>query len=397
MKKQFTILIALAACGDGDEPACSDVSGTACTWSGKVGVTGTDPKALTRHDALYYFPADITFDKNGAAWIPDWNNHLVRRIDPDGSFHTVMGDDYEGDGSPGETDRLPEGNPEGAPALEVALNHPMDIDFLPDGRMVLAAWHNNKVRMMDPSTGIATVLAGNSYGYKGDGGPAYNAVFNLVPSVVCAPDGTTYMIDQRNLRVRKITNEAVPMISTFAGTGVKGSTGDGGLATDAQLGFHTGNTPLPSGSLAIDPGNEYLYISNSFNNSIRRVSFATNIIECVAGCTAAGAPGFDGDGGSAKAALLDYPHDLEFGPDGRLYVVDQNNNRVRAIDLANDTITTVAGNGSPCGLGQFCVEDKEGLPALEVTLNTPYGIGFDAEGSMYIADTSNSRIVRIAK
>ncbi len=397
MKRTTIILLALTGCGGGDEPACSDVSGTSCTWIGKAGMTGTDPTATRRQDALLYFPADVSFDKDGAAWIPDWNNHLVRKVLPDDTFLTVMGADYEGDGSPGETDRLPAGAPEGAPATEVALNHPMDIDFLPDGRMLLGAWHNNKVRIMDPATGIAKVLAGDSYGFAGDGGPAYTAVFNLVPSVVCTGDGTIYLIDQRNVRIRKITNEAVPMISTIAGNGTTGDRGDGGPATEATLGFHTGNTPLPSGSLALDPANEYLYVSMSFTNNIRRINLSTNVIECVAGCEAAGQAGFSGDGGSAKSAMFDYPHDMEFGPDGRLYVVDQNNGRVRAIDVAADTIETVAGSGEPCPVGQFCTEKTEGVPALEVQLNQPYGIAFDKEGSMYIADTLNSRIVRIAK
>lgn len=394
IKRTLAVVVALSSgCGT-DEKTCSDVSGTSCTWAGTAGVTGTNGDGVHRSEAILYFPSDVTFAPDGAAWVADWNNHIIRRVTPDGIVNTVVGTDYEGDGSVGETDRLPVGAPAGAAGTEVALNHPHEIDFMPDGRMVFGAWHNNKVRIHDPVSKVTKVLAGNSYGYAGDDGPAYDAVFNLVPSVACADDGSVYVIDQRNFRIRKITNDATPMISTFAGTGVQGASGDGGLATDAQLGFHAGNTPLPSGSLALR--DEYLYVATSSTNSIRRINVATNIIECVAGCTANGAAGYSGDGGSAKSAMFDFPHEIEFGPDGRLYVADQNNNVIRAIDVASDTIETVVGTGEACPIGQTCVE-TEGAPALEVKLNGPYGFGFDAAGSMYIADTLNSRIVRIAK
>jgi hypothetical protein len=394
-----TLFLLGAGCSDSGPVAreCSPTPGTACTWAGVVGSVGFNGDSLDRRDTWFYFASDLTFAPDGSAWVADWNNHRVRRVGLDGKVETVIGTDYEGDGSPGETDRLPAGAPAGAPGNEIALNHPMDVEFFPDGRVLLAAWHNNKIRVYDPATKMTTVLAGNSYGFAGDGGPAYKSVFNLAKAVAVDTDGTVYMVDQRNQRVRKITNEVTPMISTIAGTGVKGALGDGGPAAQAQLGFDAGNTPVPSGSLAIR--GQDLFIANSANNSIRRINFTTGMIDCVAGCTvgAPTPPGYTGDGGSALAATFNFPIDIEFGPDGRLYVADRNNNAIRAIDLEHDRVETVAGNGKPCVIGASCVEAQEGLAATEIQLNDPYGVAFDAAGNLFIADTLNSRIVRVAR
>ncbi len=403
MKQSFVVGTTLFLLGTGcsadseSSSDCSSTSGTACTWAGVAGSIGFNGDGLDRRESWLYFASDVTFAPDGSAWIADWNNHRVRRVDLDGKVATVIGTDYEGDGSPGETDRLPVGSPVGAPGTEIALNHPMDVEFFPDGRVLLAAWHNNKLRVYDPNTTMTTVLTGNSYGFNGDNGPAYMGLFNLAKAVAIDADGTVYAVDQRNQRVRKITNDATPMISTLAGTGTKGALGDGGPAIEAQLGFDGGNTPIPSGSLAIR-GDE-LFIANSANNSIRRIKQSTGIIDCVAGCNA-GAPtaaGYSGDGGSALTATFNFPIDIEFGPDGRLYVADRNNNAIRAIDLENDRVETVAGNGQPCAIGTVCTEAQEGLPALELQLNEPYGVSFDAAGNLYIADTLNSRIVRVAR
>src|SRR4051812_46072727 len=152
----FELAIAALVVGgcasDPSKPECSDVSGTACDWAGVRGSVGFNGDNIDRRDAWLYYASDLTFAPDGTAWVADWNNHRVRTIGADGIIQTVIGTDYEGDGSPGETDRLPEGNPQGALGIEVALNHPMQVQFMPDGRVLLAAWHNNKVRIYDPAT-----------------------------------------------------------------------------------------------------------------------------------------------------------------------------------------------------------------------------------------------------
>jgi sugar lactone lactonase YvrE len=404
MKRLGGVLLAsgllLSGCGalGGDEPelgtACSEIPGTACNWAGVVGERGFNGDGLPRTESWLGLVADLTFAPDGRAWLVDWNNHRVRRVNDDQTLETMIGTDYEGDGAPGEVDRLPVGDPEGAPGTEVALNHPTDIEFEPDGSVIMAAWHNNKIRRWDAATGIVKVVGGDSYGYAGDDGVAAEAVFNQPKSVVLDEEGRIYTSDQRNQRIRVIDNAEPRMISTIAGNGLKGAAGDDGPALDAEFGWDDNTTPVPNGGLLLHEG--MLYVADTGNNRIRRINLETGIIDCIAGT---GAAGYSGDGGPALAAELYKPNDLEIGPDGRLYVADMLNNVIRAIDLETGTIERVAGNAQQCPQYLNCFEDQttgEPVMALDLQLLQPYGIAFDAAGAMYIADTNNSRVVRIA-
>jgi sugar lactone lactonase YvrE len=332
-------------------------------------------------------PSDITFGPDGRAYISDWNNHRVRRVELDDSLRVIIGTDYEGDGPPEMEDRLPLCNPTGALGTTVAMNHPTSATFGPDGLLYVAAWHNNKIRIYDPATDIVTAF-GDSYGFTGDGGPACAATFNTLKSIAIAPDGTMYAIDQKNVRIRKI--DASRMISTIAGTGVVGSEGDGGQAIDAQLGFDKTSAPRPSGGLVLDGA--LLYLADSLNNRIRRIHLDTGIIDCIAGT---GELGYSGDGGQALTATFNFPSDIEKGPDGRLYVADRGNHVIRAIDLLTGVVETVAGNGLKCDVDvESC---SANALATEISLNEPYGIGFDAAGDLYVADTHNNRILRVVR
>jgi DNA-binding beta-propeller fold protein YncE len=386
----LALTTSLAACGDNISEDPCDQPGVACVWAG-TGVRGfnnTHPDA-DKLESKLYFPSDLTFGPDGRAYIADWNNHRVRRVEDDNRLTVVVGTDYEGDGPPNMEDRLPQCAPPGALGTTVAMNHMTDAKFGPDGKLYIAAWHNNKIRVYDPNNDVVTVLAGDGYGYAGTNEPACTALFNQPKAIAFAPDGTIYTIDQRNVRIRKIATDPDRTISTFAGSGVLGDLGDGGQALDAQFGFETGTTPRPSGALLIDSG--YMYVADSLNNRIRRINMQTNVIDCIAGSVE---PGYDGDNGPALAAHLNFPADLELGPDGRLYVADRVNSAVRAIDLTTGTITTVIG-GRQCDLGL----DKcpSIAPANEMPLNEPYGIAFDPLGNLYVADTHNHRIIRVAR
>jgi sugar lactone lactonase YvrE len=377
-----------SACSDQDE--CS-MPGTACVWAG-IGERGFNIENPTAHrlDSKLYFPEDLTFGPDGRAYIVDWNNHRIRRVEADDSLVTVVGTDYEGDGPPEMEDRLPLCNPPGALGTTVALNHMTDAEFGPDGKLYIAAWHNNKIRVYDPATDIVTSMAGNGYGYAGDGGLACQALFNQPKAVAIAPDGTVYTIDQRNVRIRALQPGATGTIDTMAGTGALGNLGDGGLAVDAQFGFELGTTPRPSGSLVLD--GRLLYVADSLNNRIRRINLDTGIVDCIAGGSAQA--GYSGDGGPALQATFNFPMDIELGPDGRLYVADRYNYAVRAIDLVTGIVETVAG-GAKCDTAAESCADR--APARQIKLNEPYGIAFDAAGNLYIADTHNSRILRVAR
>lgn len=368
-------LVLVAACG-GDPEACPDESGVACRYigTGELGLNGDGHPA---RETRLYWVMDIEFGPDGTPYVLDWNNHMVRRILEDGTVETIIGD-FVGDGDPEMRDLTPEG----APGVEVRLNHPTDIQFEDDGTLVLCAWHNHKLRTWNPETGLVHVIAGRGAGYAGDGEElGQETRFNQPKNLVITDDGTYYVLDQRNQRVRAIAPDG--MVYTVAGNGEPGFGGDGGAAIDAQLEFEAGSNPEPSGGIAVADGT--LYIADGLNHRIRAVDLETGIIETIAGT---GEPGYGGDGGPATAAMLEHPRDVEVGPDGRLYVADTENHRIRAIDLATGTIETVAGSGR-LGMG------REGRKATETDLNRPMGVAFGPDGAMYVSDTYNSRVLRV--
>lgn len=384
-------LVALAGSACSDDDGFCETPGTACVWAG-VGEPGfnIDHPNAKRLESKLYFPEDVTFGPDGRAYIVDWNNHRVRRVEADDSLRVVVGTDYEGDGSPEMEDRLPLCNPAGAPGTKVAMNHMTDVEFGPDGLMYIAAWHNNKIRVFDPATGVVTSLAGNSYGFAGDGTEACQALFNQPKALAIADDGTIYVIDQRNVRIRVI-KPGRELITTMAGTGVVGDLGDGGLAADAQFGFEATTTPRPAGGLVLD--GRLLYVADSLNNRIRRINLDTGIIDCIAG--ASSKAGFSGDGGPALDATFNFPSDIELGPDGKLYVADRGNHAIRAIDLVAGTVDTVVGDGTMCNTARASDNCPDRGAAREMRLNEPYGIGFDAHGALYVGDTHNNRVLKV--
>jgi NHL repeat/PQQ-like domain len=387
-------LVTSIACGGGGESAseCSEELGTACTWAGVKGSRGFNGDGLDRTESWLMYVSDLTFGPDGLAYLVDWNNHRIRRVESDDTLTTVIGTDYEGDGPPGEVDRLPEGNPQGAPGTEVALNHPTDIEFMPDGTLLFAAWHNNKLRAMDMETGIVKVVSGNSYGYAGDEGEAWAALMNQPKAVVLDEEGQIYTIDQRNERIRVLDTSEPRMIRTYAGTGEVGYTGDGGPALDAEFHWDQKPTPDPSGSLVLRDG--VLYVADTLNHCIRAIDMETGVVESIAGT---GEAGYTGDGGPATEAQLNQPLDIEFGPDGLLYIADRFNNAIRALDVEAGIIDTVVGNGQPCSQALNCTEPEENLPAREVQFSEPYGLAFDEAGNLFVADTNNSRVVKVTR
>ena len=360
--------------------ACEDSLGTVCTWAG-TGIAGYDGGGNCLRQSDLYWPIDLTFAPDGNIYIMDWNNHAVRRVTSEGRLERVVGTDALGDG-PHPTSGYSDLIPPGAPGTSVALNHPSQIVPLPDGKMLLVSWHNHKLRTYDPATGLALVVCGSDAGFGGDGGPAADARLSQCSSVAVTDDGMVYVLDQRNQRIRKIDNSDI--INTVVGTGDRGFAGDGGPPLQANLAFDDGGNPQTSGSLVLDSQGR-LYISDSLNNRIRRVDFGANLIETIAGN---GDAGYNGDGIQATQASLNNPRDLEFGPDGRLYVADELNHRVRAIDLDTGIITTVAGSGIRGYSG-------DGGPAVDAAFDRPTGLAFDAQGKLYIADYNNHRIRRL--
>lgn len=379
--------LGLAACSGADDPDC-ETSGNACTWLGLPGESGFNGDGKDRLDTKMYWSMDMVFGEDGTPWFIDWNNHMVRRVLPDQTVQTVLGwidPPFPGDGGPGET------TPAGALGTEVQMNHPTDLAIDVDGSLLVMAWHNHKLRHLDPGSLRVTIECGRGAGFAGDGGSASLALFRQPKALVLGPDGERYIVDQQNWRIRKIGVDGI--IDTIVGTGAQGdgsAQGDGGPALEANLNLEAGSNPEPSGGLALDPLRNVLYFADTLANRIRVIDLASDplTIDALAGT---GETGLSGDGGPALAATLYHPRDLEIGPDGDLYVADTDNSVIRAIDLDGGTIRTVAGTG------ELGLDDREGVPATQMVLRRPFGIEFDPAGNLYISDTINSRIVKVAR
>lgn len=376
-------LALVAGCGDDPVSRC-DEPGQACTWLGRAGEFGFSPDGTHRLDAKLYWTMDLRFARDGTVWFIDWNNHLVRRILADDTIDSVVGwtdPVFPGDGLSGPSER----SPEGAVGTDVQLNHPTDLTETDDGKILVMAWHNHKLRQIDPATGRVRILAGAGAGYAGDGATLATTLFRQPKALERDAAGNLYVLDQQNFRVRKI-EVGTEAVSTIAGNGMQGREGDDLPATAVMLNFEAGSNPEPSGGLALD--GDTLYIADTLSDRIRAVDLPSGLITTYAGT---GTPGGGGDGGPARAAQLDKPRDLEIGPDGDLYIADTDNNRIRAIDHTTGVIRTVAGTGT---LG---LDDRDDLPATETMLARPFAIEFDPAGHLYISDTINSRILKVTR
>ena len=316
--------------------------------------------------ALLSFPFNIAIDSQGAVYIADQGDSLVRKVVA-GGITTVAG-------TPGQHGF----SGDGGAATSAQLNNPGSVALDAAGNLFIYDAGNDVIRKVD-GKGIITTFAGSQgkSGSTGDGGLATQALLSLSLSggVVVDPAGNVYFSDYNNSAIREV-NATTNIITTFAGTnGTSGSTGDGGVATSAFLNGPAGLTFDSAGNL---------YIADSVNDTIRMVAAKTNIMSTVAG--AAGQTGSTGDGGPATSALLYYPNDVAFDGAGNMYIADANNNKIRMVTPApNHIISTVAGSGSP-GYG------GEGAPAVAALLDFPSGIKVDGSGNIYIADTNNSRV-----
>lgn len=249
-----------------------------------------------------------------------------------------------------------------------------DLDFY------ISDMGNVRVRKVEADTGIITTVAGNgTSSFSGDGGAATSASLGSATDCGQALDssGNIYISDTANNRIRKVT-AATGIITTIAGTGTSSFSGDGGLATSATLSGPEG--------VGVD-SNGNIYIADKFNAAIRKVTVATGIITTVAGIGASG--GFSGDGGLATSAELATPECVRFDSSDNMYIADYGNWRIRKVTAATGIITTVAGNGTQGYSG-------DGGAATSASLDTAVSIAADLSGNLYIADWNNNRIRKVA-
>jgi Collagen triple helix repeat (20 copies)/NHL repeat len=325
-------------------------SSTACTT-----MTAACGDAGVATAAQLNGPLGVAATADGGFLIADTNVNRVRRVAPDGTITTVAGT-----GTPG-------GAGDGGPATAAQLNFPAGVAATPDGGFLIADANNQRVRQVSPGGTISTVAGTGTAGSAGDDGPATAAQLAGPKGVATTADGGFLIADTANHRVRRVSPGGT--ITTVAGT-TQGFSGDGGLATAAQLAFPRGVAETADGGFVIADAN---------NNRVRRVSPGGTITTAV-GSTA----GFSGDGGPATAAQLMVPSGVAATADGGFLIADTSNQRVRRVSPGG-TITTVAGNG------MFGFSGDGGL-ATAAQLDFPSGVAATAEGGLLIADRDNSRI-----
>ena len=307
--------------------------------------------------AEFNYPAGIAIDAVGNIYIADQNNNRIRKITTLGIISTIAGNGsvgYSGDG--------------GA-AIAAKLHSPTGLALDAVGNLYIADFFNNRIRKIN-TAGIITTIAGNgNFGYSGDGAAATTAELKYPNGIALDAVGNIYIADNNSNRIRLVNTAGI--ISTIAGNGTAGYSGDGALASSAQLNFPTAVTVDAVGNL---------YIADGFNNRIRSVNTA-GIISTIAGN---GTAGYSGDGAPAIAAQFNNPMGLAIDAGGNLYIADQYNHCIRMVNTTG-IISTVAGNGTQGFSG-------DGSMATLAQLNNPFSVIIDAANIMYIGDQFNQRI-----
>ncbi len=328
---------------------------TTVAGSGAGGFSGDGGPATS---AQFYRVTGITVDGTGNLFITDTFNARIREV-ANGVINTVAGN-----GSVGFSG-------DGGQAILASMNNPLGVAVDGSGNILIADQNNYRIRRV--GNGAIRTLAGNGLlSYSGDNGPATSAQMNQPAGIAVDGSNNIYVVDTLNSRVRMVSPGGV--ITTLAGTGVAGYSGDGGSASLAQL-----NNPA---AVAVDTGGN-VYIADTFNSVIRKV-LPSGVITTVAGGGSA-----TGDGGPATGAALYLPQGVAVDPAGNLFISDTASARIRKVSAVDSTITTVAGNGTVGYSG-------DGGPATSAQLNAPLGIAVDAIDNIYIADSRNNVIRRVS-
>ncbi len=259
---------------------------------------------------------------------------------------------------------------DGGPAEKAKLHYPKFVTVDAAGNVYISDSRNNRVRKVSRA-GIITTYAGDGIGgFSGDKGPATAAGLSNPAGLAFDTAGTLYISDMFNLRVRKVTKDGI--ITTLTGKGQPGSYGDGGPATLALL-------DKPYGLATDHAGN--VYVADYFNNRVRKIDVKTGIISTYAGGGALFG-GFGGDNGPATAATLFNPSDVKFDEADNMYIADSKTYRVRKVDAATGLITTIAGNG-------VAAHGGDGGSAVDAQFDTPYGLALDSYGDIYVSEGNN--------
>ena len=308
------------------------------------GVYGYNGDGGLATETKLWFPKGVTVDCEGNLYIADTNNNRIRKVDINGIVTTVA-----------------------------FLQYPYDVTSDFSGNLYIADQYSNRIRKVDQRGVITTVAGSGNDGYGGDGGPATLAELSSPMGVAVDVSGNLYIADRLNNRIRKVDPRGI--ITTVAGNGEQGFSGDGSSAVQAQL--------YQPYDLALDSSGN-IYIADTNNHRIRKVD-ASGIITTVAGN---GTMGYSGDGGSATTAKLWAPKSIATDGSGNIYIGDTSNHRIRKVNPSG-IITTVAGNGTIGHSG-----DRG--PGVKAQLKYPWGVAVDASGALYVVDGANHSVRKVA-
>ncbi len=261
---------------------------------------------------------------------------------------------------------------DGAPAREAKLRTPFGVDFDRADNLFFVEFTGQRVRKIDRKGIVTTIAGAGEKGNEGDGRPATEARFNSMHSLAVAPNGDIYLADTWNNRVRKI-EARTGRIRAFAGSGEKGFAGDGGPAAEARFGGVY--------CVALDPKGEKLYLADLDNRRIRAVDLRSGMVQTVAGNGKKGVPP---DGAEATKAPLVDPRAVAVDASGNIYILERSGHALRVVDTSGH-IRTVAGTGAKGASG-------DGGDALRATFNGPKHLCVDPAGDVLIADTENHLI-----
>ena len=313
-------------------------------------------------------PDYLVFDHATNIYIADEHNHVVRKVNTSGIITTIAGNGFGAGLSDGGY------SGDNGPATAAMLSRPSTVGIDRAGNIYITEFGNNTIRKVTPSGIISTIAGTGIAGYSGDNGPATHAMLNDPLGLAFDSIGNLYFSDNSNRRIRKI-DVTTGIITTIAGTGTAGYSGDNGPATAAEMRI--------SGYLAFSPTGE-LYIPEYYNHVIRKIDHS-GVITTIAGT---GTSGYTGDNGPATAAKLVSVFSIIFDSLGNMYLSDRVIGVIRKINTSG-IITTIAGIGS-VGYG------GDNGPATAAQFNTDVNCSaIDAYGNLYIADPNNNRIRRI--
>ena len=342
----------------------NSATGVITTVAGS-GLTGYDGDNVPATSAALSGPKGITLDASGNLYIADTGNRRIRKVAVStGTITTIAG--------PGAAGSIGDG----LPATDATLFTPVSVAIDSSGNLYIAD-SDSRVRKITAVTGIISTAAGTgTRGYSGDNTAATAALLDFPMGVAFDQAGNLYIADQTNRRIRKVT-AATGIISTVAGVGTTSFSGENSAATGAMLNF-------PQGVAVDSSGN--VFFSDTGNQRIRKITAATGLITTVAG---SGVQGYNGDNIAATSAMLNIPYGVAVDSLGNVYFADSGNNRIRKVTTGSGNITTVVGNG-------IAAYNGDNISAITATVNNPIGVAVDSLGDLYIADSRNRRIRKVA-